>query len=590
MRARLTTIAVSPLSLLVLLGALALPAQARPVTENASSGQVSAVFGYDFTPTPDSNFGGTYENEQVTITRGGQEVYSKKLCGLQLEDLCLFPINNPTSIGATKPTIEVADIESNGEPDVLVHLVTGGNACCQEDRLFRWDAAASTYDLTERHWPSYVGARLTDVDNDGTLEFESADGRFWAQFASPGGSSYPLQVFIFRAGKFTDVTRRFPTAIAADARVQLRTYRSGYKTSRGGLGQMAAWVADEYLLGRQSFARSTLRREKRLGHLSRGESSYYTKGFTTKLLRLLNKFGYVQATSPATVGGAPPAAPVFARSTTLQAVSGSVRIRLPGTKTFVPLSSAMTVPIGTTIDATNGRVRLTSAKDASGQPQAGLFDSGVFRVSQALTGSPLQAGQQIGLTVLTLAGKLPAGCKDRGATASSKRKPGKIRKLWGNAKGNYRSVGHYAAATVAGTRWLTQDTCTGTLVRVARGVVSVNDLRRHRTVLVKAPGSYNARAASPARTSRSCGTAQLAGASWNVSILHGQLSCAAARGVASLYDSNRGTLHGSSGPRSGMYITFPGGWRCTVIHGGIAACQRGGTLAHPADDVTLSEG
>jgi len=193
--------------------------------------------------------------------------------------------------------------------------------------------------------------------------------------------------------------------------------------------------------------------------------------------------------------GLPPlGTPVFASSTTLQAVSGSVRVKLPGATSFVPLSSAATVPVGAIVDATKGRAKLTSAKDASGQTQAGLFDSGIFRVSQSLASSPLHGGKRVGLTVLTLAGPLPSGCTGSGAAASSKHKHGTTRRLWGDAKGNYRSVGRYGAATVGGTKWLTQDSCAGTLVRVARGIVSVNDFARHRTVLVRAPKSYLAKA------------------------------------------------------------------------------------------------
>jgi hypothetical protein len=51
----------------------------------------------------------------------------------------------------------------------------------------------------------------------------------------------------------------------------------------------------------------------------------------------------------------------------------------------------------------------------------------------------------------------------------------KTRGLWGNGAGNYRTTGKYAAASVRGTFWLTQDTCKGTLVRVRSGTVSVLD-------------------------------------------------------------------------------------------------------------------
>ena len=71
------------------------------------------------------------------------------------------------------------------------------------------------------------------------------------------------------------------------------------------------------------------------------------------------------------------------------------------------------------------------------------------------------------LTDLTLTEAL-APCKRSGARASAK-KP-KSRKLWGQGSGKFRTVGHYSAATVRGTRWLVQDSCSGTLTRVTQGV------------------------------------------------------------------------------------------------------------------------
>ena len=53
--------------------------------------------------------------------------------------------------------------------------------------------------------------------------------------------------------------------------------------------------------------------------------------------------------------------------------------------------------------------------------------------------------------------------------------------------------GRYASATVRGTTWLVQDTCTSTLTRVKKGTVAVNDFVKHKTVLLRAPRSYTAR-------------------------------------------------------------------------------------------------
>jgi ferric-dicitrate binding protein FerR (iron transport regulator) len=79
------------------------------------------------------------------------------------------------------------------------------------------------------------------------------------------------------------------------------------------------------------------------------------------------------------------------------------------------------------------------------------------------------------------------------ATIARKRSRKRVRRLFGDGKGNFRTRGRNAAATVRGTRWGVQDRCDGTLVTVRRGRVSVRDLVRHRTVLVKAGHTYLAR-------------------------------------------------------------------------------------------------
>ena len=79
----------------------------------------------------------------------------------------------------------------------------------------------------------------------------------------------------------------------------------------------------------------------------------------------------------------------------------------------------------------------------------------------------------------------------RGARAAAA-KP-KTRRLWGDGKGKFRTRGSYAAATVRGTKWLVQDSCAGTLVRVTQGSVVVRDFRRKKNVVVRAGKRYTAR-------------------------------------------------------------------------------------------------
>ena len=72
------------------------------------------------------------------------------------------------------------------------------------------------------------------------------------------------------------------------------------------------------------------------------------------------------------------------------------------------------------------------------------------------------------------------------------RKP-KKRRLWGDGKGKFRTKGSYSSATVRGTKWLVSDSCAGTLTRVVRGVVSVRDIPKRKTVRVRAGKRYLAR-------------------------------------------------------------------------------------------------
>jgi alpha-tubulin suppressor-like RCC1 family protein len=191
-------------------------------------------------------------------------------------------------------------------------------------------------------------------------------------------------------------------------------------------------------------------------------------------------------------GGAP--TPVFGKTVSVVPVAGQVRVKLPGRQAFVALAAAGNVPLGTVVDTTAGTVELLAAGGPTEAEQSGRFDGGVFRVTQKLAHSPFHPGK-VGLTVLALVGPPPSCAAPRhaAARASGGRRGGNH--LWGDAHGNFQTGGRFAAVTVGGTKWLTAETCAGTLVKVARGVVSVLDKVRKRTVKVPAPHGYLARPA-----------------------------------------------------------------------------------------------
>jgi hypothetical protein len=174
-------------------------------------------------------------------------------------------------------------------------------------------------------------------------------------------------------------------------------------------------------------------------------------------------------------------APVIGSQVVAGTVSGTVRVREPD-GTFRVLGPGEAIPVGSVVDARKGVVRLTSAADASGTPQTADFSRGQFRVTQSRSG----------LTDLTLSGGSFRSC---GARASASQRRGKrIRRLFGDGKGKFRTTGRHGAATVRGTRWGIEDRCDGTYISVQQGSVTVRDFTRRRTVTVKRGKTYRARA------------------------------------------------------------------------------------------------
>jgi len=184
---------------------------------------------------------------------------------------------------------------------------------------------------------------------------------------------------------------------------------------------------------------------------------------------------------PAASGDGGPASPAPAPATgtprlgtavVVAPVAGKVLVRRPGAATATLLQAGQAIPVGSMLDTRHGTIALTSALPG-GRTQTGRFSGGRFSVAQARTGS--------GVTELVLRGPELGSCRPAPAgkarTAARRRKP--IRRLWGEDKGGrFRTRGRNSVATVRGTRWLTEDTCAGTLTRVVEGAVDVYDVHR----------------------------------------------------------------------------------------------------------------
>lgn len=194
------------------------------------------------------------------------------------------------------PKLVVRDLDADAEPDVILDTYTGGAHCCDESRFFRYIPAERRYRTTFHSWGN-VGYRLKDVDRDRRPELVSADDRFAYAFTSFAGSFFPLQIWHFDHGRLRDVTRSFATVIERDADDLWRTYAKIRRERTDVRGVLAAWMADQYLLGLEDEAWATFETILKRGELGpRGDLAGWPQGrvYLRTLRAYLVKLGYAR--------------------------------------------------------------------------------------------------------------------------------------------------------------------------------------------------------------------------------------------------------------------------------------------------------
>lgn len=174
------------------------------------------------------------------------------------------------------------------------------------------------------------------------------------------------------------------------------------------------------------------------------------------------------------------AAPVQGEVLVVTPARGAVRFKVPGATQFETADGTASLPTGTIVDATAGEIVLTS--QVGGRAQAGRFSGGEFRVRQR---------RDSGLTQVVLTEQLDC---DTSATRETAARAGKRKRrhVWGKDDGGkYETHGRDSVAAVRGTKWLTTDTCAGTVVKVFEGAVEVRPRRgKGKAVLVRAGGRH----------------------------------------------------------------------------------------------------
>jgi hypothetical protein len=191
----------------------------------------------------------------------------------------------------SRPRLYVRDLDADGEHEVRVDTYTGGAHCCFQTRFFHWLPERNAYGMTFRNWLD-AGYRPINLDGLGSVELLSSDARFGYVFTAFAASPFPIQIWEFDGGRLRDATLLFPGQVELDAKRLWRTYLEHRRTDDV-RGVLAAWQADQYLLGREDAGWLELERALTRGDLE-GPDGFWPTGrrYLRALRAFLVKTGY----------------------------------------------------------------------------------------------------------------------------------------------------------------------------------------------------------------------------------------------------------------------------------------------------------
>lgn len=262
--------------------ALAAPASAQTMfpegVETAASGIVSAKLSWDAGEAGPAN-------ARLEITRNGAVAFSRAIPKVVCEGCQLTPDSGDD--------LRVADLDADGEAEVIVTSYTGGQHCCTIMGVYGLIDTSGGYSELVENWAS-SGFELKDLDHDGGLEISSRDIRFEDLFSSHFGSFPPPAVFEYQrpgdlAPELVDATTRFPALIKRNAAEARRQFSHLHRGDDDAGGFVAAYVADQFLLKHGATGVRELDKQIKRGILGSPKAA---KRYRKRLLTLLHRYGY----------------------------------------------------------------------------------------------------------------------------------------------------------------------------------------------------------------------------------------------------------------------------------------------------------
>jgi hypothetical protein len=203
----------------------------------------------------------------------------------------LFPSGSAAGGGLKPASVSFHDLNGDGTPELVLVLWTGGAHCCYLDQIFDFThSPASKVEINLRD----SGGRVTAVN--GHVILQGADNRFDYAFTDYADSASPVQVWQYQSDRLVDTTRSFPGLVGADAaRWWARYLKTRASSSDDDVrGILAAWAADESLLGDGTSAHTQLLQIAAKGDLDHGVGSPKGVAYVGALWKFLGAHGYLR--------------------------------------------------------------------------------------------------------------------------------------------------------------------------------------------------------------------------------------------------------------------------------------------------------
>jgi len=375
-------------------------------------------------------------------------------------------LGEPTPLGASDDAFYPVSIHLGG-------LVAGAEYCAAMEAVSETGGTLG-YQVSFRELPTVESLTPTAGPASGgtTVKIEGenlagADAVYFGLTAGTIQSAGPDEVVVSspaQAEGEVDVTVQTPAGTSATSPADLYTYEAG--TGQGSTGPTGP-----------------------TGEQGSGGSGSGGSGTTAGAGSSNVPGGASGSTGDQPGGGEQP--PVLGETVDVGPVEGPVTVRLPGSNVFVMLAKGTTIPDGSEIDATHGKVVITVV-EPDGHTVSAEVHGGRFRIRQEPN------GETHFVLTLPLSGcprtKLPRGSAAATSARRRKHRP-RSRYLWVSERGGHWGTnGRYVSTSVEGTTWLTFDECSRSVIVVTEGRVRVRNLVTHRTHKVGAGGRYTARA------------------------------------------------------------------------------------------------